>query len=146
MLSFLYDFEKKNTCNLISWSDAFRCNDAQRKFHSAPAKRRYASREFHSTKIVKRHGCSTLETSDGFIVSLCGFINKSRSLENGYSTEVCATLGYIARKVATSDWFNIQLFILCMQRLQLMLLCSLHLVFLSLGCLVMTKTTSQFRI
>ncbi|XP_057539937.1 protein EMBRYO DEFECTIVE 1674-like isoform X2 [Amaranthus tricolor] len=70
------------------------CNDAQRKFHSAPAKRRYASREFHSTKIVKRHGCSTLETSDGFIVSLCGFINKSRSLENGYSTEVCRDFIY----------------------------------------------------
>lgn len=91
----------------ISWSDAYRCNDAQRKFHSAPARRRYASREFHSTKIVKRHGCTTLETSDGFIVSLCGFINKSRSLENGYSTEVCTALGCRTRKVVTSDCFII---------------------------------------
>uniref|UniRef100_A0A803NAZ2 SANTA domain-containing protein n=1 Tax=Chenopodium quinoa TaxID=63459 RepID=A0A803NAZ2_CHEQI len=62
------------------------CDTPQRKFHSAPAKRR-ASREFHSSKIVKRHGCTTLETSDGFIVSLCGFINKSRTQQNGFSSE-----------------------------------------------------------
>ncbi|XP_021773822.1 uncharacterized protein LOC110737781 [Chenopodium quinoa] len=66
-----------------------KCDTPQRKFHSAPAKRRFASREFHSTKIVKRHGCTTLETSDGFIVSLCGFINKSRTQQNGFSSEVC---------------------------------------------------------
>ncbi|KMT13172.1 hypothetical protein BVRB_4g085780 [Beta vulgaris subsp. vulgaris] len=64
-------------------------DNAHRKVHSAPAKRRYASREFHSREIMKRHGCTTLETSDGFIVSLCGFINKSRTQQNGFSPEVC---------------------------------------------------------
>ncbi|XP_010675389.2 protein EMBRYO DEFECTIVE 1674 [Beta vulgaris subsp. vulgaris] len=68
----------------------FRKSDnAQRKFHSAPGKRRYASREFHSREIMKRHGCTTLETFDGFIVSLCGFINKSLTQQNGFSSEVC---------------------------------------------------------
>ncbi|XP_021771224.1 protein EMBRYO DEFECTIVE 1674-like isoform X2 [Chenopodium quinoa] len=70
-----------------------KCDTPQRKFHSAPAKRR-ASREFHSSKIVKRHGCTTLETSDGFIVSLCGFINKSRTQQNGFSSEVCRDFNF----------------------------------------------------
>ncbi|KAL2944627.1 hypothetical protein RDABS01_032974 [Bienertia sinuspersici] len=66
-----------------------RYDDPQRNFHSAPAKRRSASREFHSTEIVKKHGCATLETADGLTISLCGFINRSRTQQNGFSSEVC---------------------------------------------------------
>ncbi|XP_021849975.1 uncharacterized protein [Spinacia oleracea] len=71
-----------------------KCNDAHQKFHSAPAKRRFASREFHSAEIVKKHGCTILETADGIFVSLSGFIDRSRTQQNGFSFEVCRDFIY----------------------------------------------------
>ncbi|KAJ8422922.1 hypothetical protein Cgig2_010432 [Carnegiea gigantea] len=65
-----------------------RCDNARKEFHSAPAKKRYASREFHSAQVVKRHSCTTVETSHGLFVYLCGFINRSRTQQNGFSSEV----------------------------------------------------------
>ncbi|KAG2317068.1 hypothetical protein Bca4012_067963 [Brassica carinata] len=47
------------------------------------------ARLFSSAAISTRHDSTTLETSDGITVSISGFINRSRSLENGFSSEVC---------------------------------------------------------
>lgn len=71
-----------------------RCDNARKEFHSAPTKKRYASREFHSAQVVKRHSCTTIETSDGLFVYLCGFINRSRTQQNGFSSEVCRDFLY----------------------------------------------------
>ncbi|XP_074271442.1 uncharacterized protein LOC141595373 [Silene latifolia] len=60
-----------------------------RNFNLASPAGRHASREFHSTKVVKRHEATMLETCDGILISLCGFINKSRTQENGFTSEVC---------------------------------------------------------
>ncbi|KAJ8422536.1 hypothetical protein Cgig2_006992 [Carnegiea gigantea] len=65
-----------------------RCDNARKEFHCAPTKKRYASREFHSAQVVQRHSCTTVETSDGLFVYLCGFINRSRTQQNGFSSEV----------------------------------------------------------
>ncbi|CAH8392557.1 unnamed protein product [Eruca vesicaria subsp. sativa] len=46
-------------------------------------------RLFSSATISTRHDSTTLETSDGLTVSISGFINRSRSLQNGFSQEVC---------------------------------------------------------
>ncbi|CAN6917423.1 unnamed protein product [Brassica oleracea] len=46
-------------------------------------------RLFSSATISTRHDSTTLETSDGLTVSISGFINRSRSLQNGLSSEVC---------------------------------------------------------
>ncbi|KAH9613091.1 hypothetical protein KSS87_001479 [Heliosperma pusillum] len=65
-----------------------KCDDAGTSFNPAsPPMRRYAAREFHSAKVVKRHGATMLETCDGFLISLCGFINKSRTQENGFTSD-----------------------------------------------------------
>ncbi|GAB4840664.1 hypothetical protein Ancab_021431 [Ancistrocladus abbreviatus] len=47
-------------------------------------------RLFYSAAIMKRHDTSTLETSDGFILFLSGFINRSRTQQNGFPSEVCS--------------------------------------------------------
>ncbi|KAK1588432.1 hypothetical protein Q3G72_023196 [Acer saccharum] len=47
-------------------------------------------RTFHSTAIVKRYDTTTLETADGIIVIINGFINKSRTCSNGVPSEVCS--------------------------------------------------------
>ncbi|KAJ0254512.1 Protein EMBRYO DEFECTIVE 1674 [Hirschfeldia incana] len=46
-------------------------------------------RLFSSATISTRHDSTTLETSDGLTVSISGFINRSRSLQNGFSSQVC---------------------------------------------------------
>ncbi|CAH8256539.1 unnamed protein product [Arabidopsis lyrata] len=46
-------------------------------------------RLFSSGTISKRHESTTLEAIDGITISINGFINRSRSLENGVSNEVC---------------------------------------------------------
>ncbi|KAI9161749.1 hypothetical protein LWI28_020336 [Acer negundo] len=45
-------------------------------------------RIFTSAPIVKKHDIFTLETADGICIILKGFINKSRTKENGFSDEV----------------------------------------------------------
>ncbi|XP_031275953.1 kinetochore-associated protein KNL-2 homolog [Pistacia vera] len=45
-------------------------------------------RVFTSAPIVKRFDVFTLETADGICIVLKGFINKSRTIENGFSSEV----------------------------------------------------------
>ncbi|KAH7553669.1 hypothetical protein JRO89_XS12G0040600 [Xanthoceras sorbifolium] len=47
-----------------------------------------AMRVFTSAPIVKRYDIFTLETADGICIVLKGFINKSRTKENGFSAEV----------------------------------------------------------
>ncbi|CDY23812.1 BnaA01g21630D [Brassica napus] len=46
-------------------------------------------RLFSSAAISTRHDSTTLETSDGLTVSISGFINRSRSFQNGFSSEDC---------------------------------------------------------
>ncbi|XWS59794.1 hypothetical protein CRYUN_Cryun08bG0152300 [Craigia yunnanensis] len=47
-----------------------------------------AVRLFISAPIVKRYDVFTLETADGICVCIKGFINRQRSYENGFSSEV----------------------------------------------------------
>ncbi|KAI7734515.1 hypothetical protein M8C21_004371 [Ambrosia artemisiifolia] len=44
---------------------------------------------FGSAAIAKRHDSNTLEAVDGIIIRICGDINRSRTLSNGFSLEVC---------------------------------------------------------
>ncbi|XP_010414757.1 PREDICTED: protein EMBRYO DEFECTIVE 1674-like [Camelina sativa] len=46
-------------------------------------------RLFSSGTILKRHNSVTLESVDGITISISGFINRARSMENGVSEEVC---------------------------------------------------------
>ncbi|KAJ4866177.1 kinase interacting family protein [Raphanus sativus] len=46
-------------------------------------------RLFSSATISTRHDSTTLQTSDGLTVSISGFINRSRSLQNGFSPQLC---------------------------------------------------------
>ncbi|XP_010470274.1 PREDICTED: protein EMBRYO DEFECTIVE 1674-like [Camelina sativa] len=46
-------------------------------------------RLFSSGTILKRHNSVTLESVDGITISIGGFINRSLSIENGVSEEVC---------------------------------------------------------
>ncbi|GAB4829399.1 hypothetical protein Ancab_019071 [Ancistrocladus abbreviatus] len=54
------------------------------------SRRGLVGRFFHSAAITKRHDTSTLETFDGFIVLLSGFINRSRTQQNGFPSEFCS--------------------------------------------------------
>lgn len=49
-------------------------------------------RVFKSAPITKRYDFSTLETADGVCVVVSGLINKSRTTESGFSSEVCGSL------------------------------------------------------
>ncbi|KAL1538913.1 hypothetical protein AAHA92_27600 [Salvia divinorum] len=44
---------------------------------------------FSSAPIVKRHDAVTLETDDGITLMVHGYLNRSRTLENGFSQEIC---------------------------------------------------------
>ncbi|KAG8384503.1 hypothetical protein BUALT_Bualt04G0124700 [Buddleja alternifolia] len=46
-------------------------------------------RSFLSAPIVKRHDAVTLKTFDGITIMVHGHLNRSRTLENGFSHEVC---------------------------------------------------------
>ncbi|KAI4352194.1 hypothetical protein L6164_006468 [Bauhinia variegata] len=46
-------------------------------------------RVFCSTVITKRHETNVLETKDGITVVLSGFINRSRTYQNGFPLEIC---------------------------------------------------------
>ena len=50
--------------------------------------RRLGIRVFHSAPILRRYNDVTLETADGIIVTICGTINRSRMLRNGFTQEV----------------------------------------------------------
>ncbi|KAL4296749.1 hypothetical protein GQ457_12G008180 [Hibiscus cannabinus] len=50
---------------------------------------RQGQRVLYSAAIAKRHDATTLETTDGITVAISGFINSSRTLENGFSHKVC---------------------------------------------------------
>ncbi|KAE8685346.1 EMB1674 protein [Hibiscus syriacus] len=50
---------------------------------------RQGQRVMYSAAIAKRHDATTLETTDGIMVAISGFINTSRTLENGFSPKVC---------------------------------------------------------
>ncbi|XP_010524136.1 PREDICTED: protein EMBRYO DEFECTIVE 1674 [Tarenaya hassleriana] len=47
-------------------------------------------RLFSSGAISKRHDSTTLETVEGITVSISGLINRLRTLQNGFSFEVCS--------------------------------------------------------
>ncbi|XP_039050727.1 uncharacterized protein LOC120191935 [Hibiscus syriacus] len=51
---------------------------------------RQGQRVLHTAAIAKRREATTLETADGITVSISGFINTSRTLENGFSSKVCS--------------------------------------------------------
>ncbi|KAG5609342.1 hypothetical protein H5410_020623 [Solanum commersonii] len=53
------------------------------------AKEKPDGRVFHSTTIAKRHDTATLVTVDGITILLSGFINRCRTVQNGFSSEVC---------------------------------------------------------
>ncbi|PKA62807.1 hypothetical protein AXF42_Ash019390 [Apostasia shenzhenica] len=44
---------------------------------------------FSSGPIVKRHDAYTVEAADGMVIRILGFINKTRTIDNGFSLEVC---------------------------------------------------------
>ncbi|KAH6832150.1 hypothetical protein C2S53_007428 [Perilla frutescens var. hirtella] len=46
-------------------------------------------RTFCSASIVKKHDATTLQTVDGITVMVHGYLDRSRTLENGFSEEVC---------------------------------------------------------
>ncbi|KAL0926801.1 hypothetical protein M5K25_003053 [Dendrobium thyrsiflorum] len=48
-------------------------------------------RIFDSSPIIKRHDAYTLETADGVTIRIEGFINKKRTLDNGFPFEACKT-------------------------------------------------------
>ncbi|KAL2502865.1 uncharacterized protein Fot_36713 [Forsythia ovata] len=48
-----------------------------------------AMRVFSSAPILKRYDVFTLETTDGICVIIKGFMNKARTVENGFPSEVC---------------------------------------------------------
>lgn len=52
-------------------------------------------RVFTSAPIVKRYDVFTLETADGIYVVIKGFINKSRTMENGFPSEVCFSFCFL---------------------------------------------------
>ncbi|KAK6791209.1 hypothetical protein RDI58_010290 [Solanum bulbocastanum] len=54
------------------------------------AKEKPDGRVFHSTTIAKRHDTATLVTVDGITILLSGFINRCRTLQNGFSSESAA--------------------------------------------------------
>lgn len=45
---------------------------------------------FVSAAVIKRYDVFSLETADGICVIIRGFINEQRTLENGFSAEVCS--------------------------------------------------------
>ncbi|XP_060185607.1 kinetochore-associated protein KNL-2 homolog [Lycium barbarum] len=53
------------------------------------AKERQDERVFHSAAIAKRHDSVTFVTVDGITILVGGFINRGRTLQNGFSSEVC---------------------------------------------------------
>ncbi|KAL8145938.1 hypothetical protein AgCh_003894 [Apium graveolens] len=55
-----------------------------------------AMRVFSSSPILRRHDVFTLETTDGIYVSIYGLINKTRTEENGFPSEVfrCFFFGF----------------------------------------------------
>lgn len=50
---------------------------------------RLGVRVFSSAAISKRHNGTTLETTDGINITISGFINRSRTRQNGFPSEVC---------------------------------------------------------
>ncbi|KAF3455441.1 hypothetical protein FNV43_RR00068 [Rhamnella rubrinervis] len=53
------------------------------------ARERVGVRVFTSAPISKRHCATTLETTDGLTITICGLINRSHTHENGFPSEVC---------------------------------------------------------
>lgn len=51
---------------------------------------RQGQRLLCSAAIAKRHDATNLETADGITISISGFINTSRTLENGFPPQVCS--------------------------------------------------------
>lgn len=51
--------------------------------------RRAGLRVFYSAAISKRHETTTVEATDGIIITVSGFINRSRTHENGFPPKVC---------------------------------------------------------
>ncbi|KAB1213348.1 hypothetical protein CJ030_MR5G003582 [Morella rubra] len=49
---------------------------------------RLGVRVFCSAAISKRHDATTLETTDGITITICGFINRSRTHQNGFPPKI----------------------------------------------------------
>lgn len=50
--------------------------------------RRVGVRIFYSAAISHRHDATTLDTLDGIKITISGFINRSRTHQNGFPSEV----------------------------------------------------------
>ncbi|KAH0692776.1 hypothetical protein KY285_019873 [Solanum tuberosum] len=59
------------------------------------AKERPDGRVFHSTTIAKRRDTTTLVTVDGITILLSGFINRCRTVQNGFLSEVSLLLCHL---------------------------------------------------
>lgn len=57
-------------------------------------------RVFSSAPIIKSHDMFTLETTDGICVLIKGFINKARTLENGFPSDVSLLTLILSMKLA----------------------------------------------
>lgn len=56
--------------------------------------RRLGVRVFCSAAISKRHSATVLETVDGIMITVGGCLNRSRTHQNGFPSEVCSFLLY----------------------------------------------------
>ncbi|XP_057963867.1 uncharacterized protein LOC131155005 isoform X2 [Malania oleifera] len=57
-------------------------------------------RGFYSAAIAKRHDATTLETIDGVTIVISGLINRSRTYQNGFPSEVSCYFPYTGIYVA----------------------------------------------
>ncbi|KAH7521396.1 hypothetical protein FEM48_Zijuj07G0028600 [Ziziphus jujuba var. spinosa] len=69
------------------WLD--KVNDKQLAVGGFASRERLSTRVFISTPVSKRHCATKLETADGITITVCGLINRSRTLQNGIPSEVC---------------------------------------------------------
>lgn len=63
-------------------------------------------RVFSSAPIHRRYDVFTLETTDGICVIIKGFMNKARTVENGFPSEVCLYNFFSSRLIAVVNFFN----------------------------------------
>ncbi|RVW59948.1 Protein embryo defective 1674 [Vitis vinifera] len=56
---------------------------------------RQGIRVFSSGAIAKRHDATTLETADGITITIVGFLNKSRTHQNGFPSEEYAVQCFV---------------------------------------------------
>ncbi|XP_048334276.2 protein EMBRYO DEFECTIVE 1674 isoform X2 [Ziziphus jujuba] len=74
------------------WLD--KVNDKQLAVGGFASRERLSTRVFISTPVSKRHCATKLETADGITITICGLINRSRTLQNGIPSEKAFVMRY----------------------------------------------------